>query len=41
MYEEYIQLLSHTVSNYDNGQIPAKGKRQVYQHETLEDDFDN
>jgi hypothetical protein len=40
-YDEYVQLLSYAASNYDNGQAPAKGKRQVYQSEIQEDEFDN
>jgi hypothetical protein len=40
-YDEYVQLLSYAASDYDNGQVPAKNKRQVYQSEIQEDDFDN
>jgi hypothetical protein len=36
-YDEYVQLLTHTASNYDNGQIKAKGKRQVYIHDINDD----
>jgi hypothetical protein len=25
-YDEYVQLLSFAASDYDNGQVPAKGK---------------
>jgi hypothetical protein len=39
-YDEYVQLLSHAASNYNNGQIQAKGKRQVYLHKVGEDTFD-
>jgi hypothetical protein len=28
-YDEYIQILLYAASNYDNGQAPAKNKRQV------------
>jgi phage gpG-like protein len=41
MYDKYIQLLSYAASEYDNGQVPAKNKRQVYQSEIQEDDFGN
>jgi short subunit dehydrogenase-like uncharacterized protein len=40
-YDEYVQLLSFAASDYDNGQVPAKGKWQVYQSEIQEDDFAN
>jgi hypothetical protein len=40
-YKEYVQLLSHAASNYNNNQIPAKGKRQVYQSNIYEDNIDN
>jgi hypothetical protein len=36
MYDEYVQLLSHTASNI---QIKAKGKRQAYLHDVIEDTF--
>jgi ankyrin repeat protein len=39
-YDKYIQLLSHAASDYNNVQIKAKGKRQVYLHEANEDTFD-
>jgi hypothetical protein len=32
MYDEYVQLLAHAASDYDNVQIKAKAKRQVYLH---------
>jgi hypothetical protein len=38
--DEYIQLLSHAASDYDNVQIQAKGKRKVYLHEINEDTLD-
>jgi hypothetical protein len=31
-HDEYAQLLSHAASDYNNIQIKAKGKRQVYLH---------
>jgi phage gpG-like protein len=40
-YDEYVQLLSYAASDYDNGQVPTKSKRQVYQSEIQEDDFYN
>jgi hypothetical protein len=40
-YDEYIQLLSYAASDYNNGQVPPKNKRQVYQSEIQEDDFNN
>jgi hypothetical protein len=41
-YNEYIHLLSHAASDYDNGQIATKGKRQVYQSNILyNNDTDN
>jgi hypothetical protein len=39
MYDEYVQLLLHAASDYNNVQIKAKGKRQVYLHEVNEDPF--
>jgi hypothetical protein len=39
-YDEYMQLLAHAASNYNNNQIKAKGKRQVYLHYINEDTFD-
>jgi hypothetical protein len=39
-YDEYVQLLSHAASNYNNVPIKLKGKRQVYLHEVNEDTFD-
>jgi hypothetical protein len=39
-YDEYVQLLAHTASDYDNIQIKAKGKRQVYRHDINEGTFD-
>jgi hypothetical protein len=38
-YVKYVQLLSYAASDYDNGQVPAKNKRQVYQSAIQEDDF--
>jgi hypothetical protein len=29
-YGEYVELLSYAASDYDNGQVTAKGKRQIY-----------
>jgi hypothetical protein len=40
MYDEYLQLLLHTAPDYDNGQIHANGKRQVYFHEINEEILD-
>jgi hypothetical protein len=40
-YKECVQILSYAASDYDNGQVPAKNKRQVYQSEIQEDDFQN
>jgi hypothetical protein len=40
-YDEYLQLLSYAASNYDNGLVPAKNKRQVFQSEIQEDVFGN
>jgi hypothetical protein len=40
-YDEYIQLLSYTASDYDNSQVPAKSRRQLYQSESQDDDFHN
>jgi hypothetical protein len=40
MYNKYVQLLTHAASNYDNVQIKARGKRQVYLRETNEDTLD-
>jgi hypothetical protein len=40
-YDEYVQLLSYAASDYDNSQVPAKHKRQVYQSEIQDDDFHN
>jgi hypothetical protein len=39
-YDGYVQLLAHAASNYNNVQIKAKGKRQVYLHDINEDTFD-
>jgi hypothetical protein len=39
LYDEYVQLLSHAASDYDNVQIMAKGKRHVYLHDVVEDTF--
>jgi hypothetical protein len=39
MYNEYVQLLSHAASDYDNVQIKAKSKRQVYLHDINEDTY--
>jgi hypothetical protein len=39
-YDEYIQLLWHTASDYNNSQVNAKSKRQVYLHELNEDTLD-
>jgi hypothetical protein len=39
MYDKYVQLLSYAASGYDNSQVPAKSKRQVYQSEIQDDDF--
>jgi hypothetical protein len=36
-----FQLLSYAASDYNNGPVPTKGKRQVYQSEIQEDSFDN
>jgi hypothetical protein len=36
-----MTLLSYAASDYDNGQVPAKSKRQVYQSELQEDSFGN
>jgi hypothetical protein len=40
MYDEYVQLLAHTASDYDSVQIKAKGKRQVYIHDVNDDTLD-
>jgi hypothetical protein len=40
MYDEYVQLLAHPASDYNNDQIKAKGKRHVYIHDINEDIFD-
>jgi hypothetical protein len=40
MSDEYVQLLTHAASDYNNIQIKAKGKRQVYIHDVNEDIFD-
>jgi hypothetical protein len=40
MYDEYVQLLTHAASDYNNVQIKAKGKRQVYIHDINDDTFD-
>jgi hypothetical protein len=37
-YDEYVQLLSHAASDYDNIQIKAKGKRHL--QEINEDTLD-
>jgi hypothetical protein len=39
-YDEYIQLLSHAASNYNNGQVRMKGKIQLYLHEINGDILD-
>jgi hypothetical protein len=39
MYDEHVQLLSHAASDYDNVQMKAKDKRQVYLHEINEDTY--
>jgi hypothetical protein len=39
-YDEYVQLLAHAASDYNNVQIKAKGKGQVYLHEVNEDTLD-
>jgi hypothetical protein len=39
-YDKYVQLLAHAASNYDNIQIKAKGRRQVYIHDINEDNVD-
>jgi hypothetical protein len=39
-YDKYVQLLTHAASNYNNVQIKANGKRQVYLHDINEDTFD-
>jgi hypothetical protein len=39
-YDEYIQLLTHAASDYDNFQVKAKSKRQVYIHDINEDTLD-
>jgi hypothetical protein len=38
-YDKYVHILSFAGSDYDNGQVPAKGKQQVYQSEIQEDDL--
>jgi hypothetical protein len=38
-YYEYIQLLSHAASDYDNIEIKAKGKLQVNLHDINEDRY--
>jgi phage gpG-like protein len=40
-YDEYVQLLSYAASDYDNIQVPAKNKWQLYQSEIQEDDLNN
>jgi hypothetical protein len=40
-YDEYVQLLSYAASDYDNGQVPTKGKWQVYHSDIQEEDFHN
>jgi hypothetical protein len=40
IYDKYVQLLAHVASDYNNVQIKAKGKRQVYLHNISEDTFD-
>jgi hypothetical protein len=40
-YDEYVQLLSYAASDYDNGQTPAKSKRQIYQSEIQEENLCN
>jgi hypothetical protein len=40
MYDEYVQLLAHAASDYDNVQIKTKGKRHVYIHDIHEDTCD-
>jgi hypothetical protein len=39
-YNEYVQLLEPAASNYNNVQIKAEGKRQVYIHDINEETFD-
>jgi hypothetical protein len=40
-YDEYVHLLSYAASDYDNGQVLTKGKKEVYQSEIQEYNFDN
>jgi hypothetical protein len=40
-YNEYIQLLSHAASDYNNSQIGMKGKGQVYQSNLLYEEDNN
>jgi hypothetical protein len=39
-YDKYVQLLTHAASDYNNVQIKAKGKRQVYIHNINDNTFD-
>jgi hypothetical protein len=39
-YDEYVHLLAHAASDYDNILIKAKGKRHVYIHDIHEDTYD-
>jgi hypothetical protein len=40
MYDEYVQLLTQAASDYDNVQIKANSRRQVYLHDINEDTLD-
>jgi hypothetical protein len=39
-YDKYVLLLSHAASNYNNVQIKAKSKRQVYMHDINKNTYD-
>jgi hypothetical protein len=39
-YDEYVQLLAHAASDYDNVLIKTNGKRHVYIHDIHEDTYD-
>jgi hypothetical protein len=39
-YEEYVQLLLVAAAGYDHAHVDAKGKRQVYQHDIFDDNYD-
>jgi hypothetical protein len=41
MYKEYLQLLQVATADYDHSHIHVKGKRQVYQHDVMDDNYDS